>query len=59
MTELAGAGSDTVWTSLVNYALGANVDNLYFGGSGNFRGTGNGLANTLVGGAGNDVIIGS
>ncbi|VVQ13364.1 hypothetical protein PS938_03912 [Pseudomonas fluorescens] len=59
VTELAGAGSDTVWTSLVNYALGANVDNLYFGGSGNFRGTGNGLANTLVGGAGNDVIIGS
>ncbi|WP_347911153.1 peroxidase family protein [Pseudomonas grandcourensis] len=59
VTELAGGGTDTVWTSLATYSLSANVENLYFGGSGNFRGIGNGLANTLVGGAGNDVIIGS
>jgi Ca2+-binding RTX toxin-like protein len=58
VTELAGAGSDTIWTSLGTYTLGANVENLYFGGSGNFRATGNDLANTLVGGAGNDVLIG-
>ncbi|EJM55761.1 calcium-binding protein, partial [Pseudomonas sp. GM48] len=56
--ELAGAGSDTVWTSLASYSLGANVENLFFGGSGNFAGSGNALANTLVGGAGNDVLIG-
>ncbi|EJM61712.1 putative calcium-binding protein [Pseudomonas sp. GM49] len=49
---------DTVWTSLASYTLGANVENLLFGGSGNFAGTGNGLANTIVGGAGNDVLIG-
>ncbi|RAI66487.1 heme peroxidase [Pseudomonas fluorescens] len=57
--ELAGAGIDEVWTSLANYTLGANVDNLFFGGSGNFAGTGNELANTIMGGAGNDVLIGN
>ncbi|CAI8893376.1 serralysin [Pseudomonas jessenii] len=56
--ELAGAGSDTVWTSLSSYSLGANVENMFFGGSGNFAGSGNELANTLAGGAGNDVLIG-
>ncbi|WP_223509741.1 peroxidase family protein [Pseudomonas sp. BF-RE-29] len=58
VTELADAGSDTVWTSLASYTLGANVENLYYGASGNFTGTGNALNNTIVGGAGNDVIIG-
>ncbi|WP_223467218.1 calcium-binding protein, partial [Pseudomonas sp. GL-RE-26] len=58
VTELAGAGSDTVWTSLASYTLGANVENLYFGGSGNFAGSGNALDNRIVGGAGNDVLIG-
>jgi Ca2+-binding RTX toxin-like protein len=58
VTELAGAGIDTVWTSLSSYTLGANVENLYFGGSGNFVAHGNALANTIVGGAGNDVLIG-
>ncbi|WP_085718697.1 peroxidase family protein [Pseudomonas sp. B28(2017)] len=57
--ELAGAGNDTVWTSLASYTLGANVENLFFGGSGNFAGTGNVLGNTIAGGAGNDVIIGA
>ncbi|KPU56028.1 hemolysin-type calcium-binding repeat family protein [Pseudomonas fluorescens] len=58
VSELAGAGNDTVWTSLASYTLGANVDNLFFGGSGNFAGNGNGLDNILVGGAGNDVLNG-
>jgi Ca2+-binding RTX toxin-like protein len=58
VTELAGGGTDTVWTSLASYTLGANVENLYFGGSGNFRAIGNALDNTIVGGAGNDVLIG-
>jgi Ca2+-binding RTX toxin-like protein len=58
VNELASAGSDSVWTSLASYTLGADVDNLFFGGSGNFAGTGNALANTLVGGAGNDVLTG-
>ncbi|MBV7550430.1 heme peroxidase [Pseudomonas sp. PDM26] len=58
VSELAGAGSDTVWTSLASYTLGANVENLFFGGSGNFAGTGNALDNTIVGGAGSDVLAG-
>ncbi|PBJ07706.1 hypothetical protein PS726_01828 [Pseudomonas fluorescens] len=58
VSELAGAGSDTIWTSLASYTLGANVENLFFGGSGNFVGIGNVLDNTLAGGAGNDVLIG-
>ncbi|PMZ70955.1 peroxidase family protein [Pseudomonas sp. FW305-70] len=56
--EFAGGGGDTVWTSLASYSLGANVDNLFFGGSGNFAGNGNELANTIAGGAGNDVLVG-
>ncbi|WP_207258383.1 peroxidase family protein [Pseudomonas sp. FW305-70] len=57
--ENAGGGNDTIWTSLASYTLDANVENLFFGGSGNFVGTGNGLANTIVGGAGNDFIVGA
>ncbi|RJG09214.1 heme peroxidase [Pseudomonas cavernicola] len=58
VSELAGGGSDTVWTSLANYTLGADVENLFFGDTGNFSGTGNELANTIVGGAGNDTLTG-
>ncbi|WP_085718699.1 peroxidase family protein [Pseudomonas sp. B28(2017)] len=57
--ENLGDGNDTVWTSLASYTLGANVENLFFGGSGNFVGTGNELANTIVGGAGDDFIVGA
>ncbi|MNI46278.1 Endo-1,3-1,4-beta-glycanase ExsH [compost metagenome] len=57
--ENVGGGNDTVWTSLASYTLDANVENLFFGGNGNFVGTGNGLANTIVGGAGNDFIVGA
>ncbi|MDH4558424.1 calcium-binding protein [Pseudomonas sp. BN417] len=49
---------DSVWTGLASYVLGDNVDNLNFGGTGNFIGAGNTLDNTLVGGAGNDVLAG-
>ncbi|AYC33300.1 heme peroxidase [Pseudomonas cavernae] len=56
--ELPGEGTDSLWTSLASYTLGANVEHLYFEGSGNFAGVGNALANKIVGGAGNDIIIG-
>ncbi|MDH4558423.1 heme peroxidase [Pseudomonas sp. BN417] len=58
VVELANAGLDTVWTGLASYFLGDNLDNLNFGGTGNFLGAGNTLDNTLVGGAGNDVLAG-
>ncbi|WP_324730757.1 peroxidase family protein [Pseudomonas paeninsulae] len=58
VVEGVGGGIDTVWTSLASYTLSANVENLFFGGSGNFAGTGNALDNVIVGGAGNDTLTG-
>jgi Ca2+-binding RTX toxin-like protein len=65
VTELAGEGTDTV-SSAVNYALGANLENLVLTGSavsgtGNGQNnviTGNALGNLLNGGAGNDRLVG-
>ncbi len=60
VVELASQGTDTIETTLASYSLAAiaNVENLTFTGSGNFTGTGNTLANILVGGAGNDTLRG-
>ncbi|OOO29323.1 UNVERIFIED_ORG: RTX toxin, partial [Rhizobium sophorae] len=58
VTEAADAGTDTVRTTLAGYTLGNNVENLTYTGSGNFSGAGNALANTITGGAGNDVLNG-
>ena len=58
VTELAGQGTDTVRTSLGQYTLGANVENLAFIGIEPFQGTGNVLANTITGGTGGDVLNG-
>src|SRR5262245_14114237 len=59
ITEAANAGIDTVLSTALSYTLGGNVDNLIFVGTGNFTGTGNALANTIVGGAGNDTLNGA
>jgi len=58
INEAAGAGIDTVLSTALAYTLSGNVDNLIFVGAGNFNGTGNALANTIVGGAGNDTLNG-
>ncbi|WP_032831733.1 calcium-binding protein, partial [Pseudomonas sp. GM78] len=58
VTEAVGGGTDLVQTSLANYLLAANVENLTYTGAGNFTGTGNALANTITGGVGNDVLNG-
>ncbi|MGH6690301.1 MAG: beta strand repeat-containing protein [Gammaproteobacteria bacterium] len=57
--ENLGEGTDTVQTSLNTYTLPAtDVENLTFIGVGNFTGTGNDLANTINGGAGDDTLNG-
>lgn len=67
LVETAGGGTDTVIAS-ISYRLGANFERLDFsGGTGALNGTGNELANTLIGtsdanvldgGAGADTLIG-
>ena len=66
VTEALNAGIDTVLAS-VTYSLSANVENLALTGTAAINGTGNELANVLVGnsganvlsaGAGNDVLAG-
>ena len=56
VTEAAGEGTDTANTNLGSYTLGANMENLNFTGAGNFAGTGNTLANVIVGGLGDDTL---
>ena len=58
--ENSSEGIDTIWTS-VNYALNdtSEVENLIFGGSGNFTGSGNIFNNLIVGGAGADTLAGN
>ncbi|MBA3623379.1 MAG: heme peroxidase, partial [Methylibium sp.] len=58
VVEAAGGGTDTVQTTLGSYALGANVENLTYTGASTFTGTGNGLGNTLIGGAAANTLSG-
>ncbi|WPN49562.1 peroxidase family protein [Pseudomonas sp. P8_241] len=58
VVEAQGGGTDSVQTSLVNYSLSANVENLTYTGVGNFTGTGNGSNNAITSGAGNDILSG-
>ncbi|MBY3363183.1 RTX toxin, partial [Rhizobium laguerreae] len=58
VTERPNEGADLVKTTLSSYALTNNVEKLTFIGTGDFAGTGNGLANTIIGGVGNDLLDG-
>ena len=58
VTENPNAGRDRVETALAAYALGANLEDLTFAGSGAFAGTGNELDNAITGGAGSDTLSG-
>jgi serralysin len=56
--EEGAEGSDLVKTTLASYTLADHVEKLSYIGTGNFSGTGNNLANTITGGAGNDWLNG-
>lgn len=58
VVEGLNAGADTVRTSLTNYTLGANVENLVLTSASNSRGTGNALNNNISGGNGADTLFG-
>ncbi len=58
VNERAGEGVDSVETNLASYTLTANVENLEYTGAGVFNGTGNAVANIIVGGAMGDVLSG-
>ena len=58
IVEFSGEGTDTVDARINTYTLANNVENLIFGGTGDFAGTGNALANVMTGGAGADVLRG-
>lgn len=58
VNEFARSGTDKISTALGSYVLPDNVEVLEYIGAGNFSGTGNRRANTMVGGGGNDVLDG-
>src|SRR4030095_14544752 len=57
VTEAAGAGHDLVYTA-VSYTLSANVEDLSLWGGASINGTGNDLANEILGNAGANRLTG-
>ncbi|WP_085723023.1 calcium-binding protein [Pseudomonas sp. R37(2017)] len=55
---VATGGTDSVYSSLAGYTLGANVENLRLLATTAANGTGNTLNNTLFAGAGNNILNG-
>jgi trimeric autotransporter adhesin len=55
--ENANEGTDTVYAT-ADFRLSANVENLILQGGAHLQGYGNGLANTLYGNAGNNILDG-
>ncbi|MGV3479222.1 MAG: calcium-binding protein [Sphingobium sp.] len=58
VVEVAGEGLDTVRTALTHYKLASHVEILEYLGSASAALVGNGLANTITGGRGDDTLDG-
>jgi Ca2+-binding RTX toxin-like protein len=58
VVELPGGGDDQVYATLASYTLPDEVETLRYNGYGPFSGTGNALANLIVGGSGADILAG-
>jgi len=59
VTETTGTGGGTdIVNSSVSFTLGNNIENLTLTGTAAINGTGNGLANTIIGNSGNNVLDG-
>ncbi|QKE65572.1 matrixin family metalloprotease [Aquipseudomonas campi] len=56
--DLASGGTDTVYSYLTAYNLGANLENLRIQATGNANGIGNALNNTIHAGSGNNRLDG-
>ncbi len=58
LIETSSGGIDSVVTSVGSFTLANYFENLSYSGNASFTGTGNTLANVMVGGAGNDTLDG-
>ncbi|HLF95631.1 MAG TPA: tandem-95 repeat protein [Methylococcaceae bacterium] len=58
VVETGGGGVDTILSTAGVYVLGANVENLVYVGTAGASLIGNGLANSITGGIGNDALRG-
>ena len=59
LTENAAEGTDTVRSSAAAFTLAVNFENLTLIGLGNINGTGNAVANVIIGNDGNNVLSGA
>lgn len=58
LVENANEGIDTVHSTAATFTLAPNVEHLVMEGTGNLSGTGNAIANTLLGNSGNNILDG-
>ena len=58
ITELAGEGTDVVFSTARNFMMGANVEHITLQGTGSISAVGNASANTMTGNAGDNTLDG-